>query len=522
MPILFVIDSFGKTQTLTAALNKLLSVPFRVVVTRGQFFDNPSSIRSLCIDEYMQETDRKPDARTVKRLQDAAADCQEVVLATDGDLDGEVIARDAWEVLRNVGNFTFTRLRLNALSMEVITAAWQNRDLFEPDCAIPGDTRRIIDRYISGTLSDFKKRIYVGRMQTALLSAIFQSQPAIGEVTLKLPAQDGGRPYSATVPVTSEEQAQSLLGMAASLPSCETIASDVQSLARPWSHGEAVIAIAEALHVSLQQAADLMYSLYERGRMSYPFSSAKAVSESASGILKMLASNHGIKFVRDRVPVAKSSDLPSSPAPLSAEIDIGSPIGLLSEEDQALSIICRNLVMAGYMALVNNPNTFRLPEWARDLPWQRIQNPLPWMKQAEAGYREYQLEAALLRLMLRYQLGHPLTQVQAINQFVARNLVDHEFHLTKAGEQCLAHAPMALRDLKASVAIEAAIERLPGSLTSRIASIMQAITDADQNKIHALIQRVNKINSLRHRYEAQSSVQPLPRLMRSQEKLEIQ
>lgn len=140
-----------------------------------------------------------PRAAQLKSL----AQGREVVIATDPDAEGEVIARDVYDCVVPVAS-SVARVRLGALSQKAFGDAWRARGPWRP-CyeAAEGDARRRFDRAIAHALS--QDGLPVGRVLSSALGAAVANSGdlAIGYVQLSLPAADGGRPWVARCPVTA-------------------------------------------------------------------------------------------------------------------------------------------------------------------------------------------------------------------------------------------------------------------------------------------------------------------------------
>lgn len=140
-----------------------------------------------------------PRAAQLKSL----AQGREVVIATDPDAEGEVIARDVHVCVGTVAA-SVTRLRLGALSHQAFGQAWSARQAWRSgDEAAEGDARRRFDRAIAHAFS--QDGLPVGRVLSSALGAAVSKDGdlAIGYVQLTLPAADGGRPWVARLPVNA-------------------------------------------------------------------------------------------------------------------------------------------------------------------------------------------------------------------------------------------------------------------------------------------------------------------------------
>lgn len=119
---------------------------------------------------------RHPDI--LRRILDAASKADHIVLATDPDEEGEVIAQDLAMILREagLGDLQASRLRLYGLDSASIRDACDAAESVHLSAmatdwtpALPGHTRRIVDRWIAGSLGTQEQP--VGRVIAGFLEA---------------------------------------------------------------------------------------------------------------------------------------------------------------------------------------------------------------------------------------------------------------------------------------------------------------------------------------------------------------
>lgn len=492
---LFVIEAPGKVETLRGLLEQIPRLgSFKIVATKGHFWQMPQGLDPLYIDSNLKEQERKPDEFVVQRLLESVEGAGEVVLATDADAEGEVIARDA-AVVVGAKCSTMSRMRLRALALEAVIEAYENRGEFRPQAAAAGDTRRILDRIMGATLMDRARKVFSGRVQAALLAAMAKKAPPVGEAIIQLDAADGGRPFIARVPFAAEERekAQQIVDRVQALPPAKVGEQDERVRAKPWTFGEAVVHAHAATGMSVGQVADAMQSLYERGRMSYPRSGATAVHESTLSTLERIAKQHKIKFNRQHIPTMKGNGIDGvsvshpSPAPL-GEVDLAAPLKTLSPEDRVLAIIGRNLIASGVQQVVQKPDLEGYPEWVKKLEFERVEKALPWERNLKSRIVDYGQEAATIIAMMKTGVGRPSTLVSHAQKFMSRGLVDANFQLTDKGREWVKALPPTVGKISPAL-LEYAFDLLPGSPEERVRAIMAMIGEAGAE----IVQRFEKI-----------------------------
>lgn len=205
MAPLVVIEAPGKQVAIQAAF-AALGMVVDVRATKGHLLSGPDSLFPLAIaindDGEYEDVRRVRDPNRVRELL-AAADGRHVYVATDDDAEGHVIARDVAQVVASVASGV-ERILLRRLDPKGVEQALEQRGPVKAAHAVPGDARRMLDRWIGHTFTRPGKP--VGRVQTALLRALSEQEPIVGHVVLALPSADG-KPWAARVPVTASTQA---------------------------------------------------------------------------------------------------------------------------------------------------------------------------------------------------------------------------------------------------------------------------------------------------------------------------
>lgn len=194
---LVVIEAPGKAEALRALLRQI-GLRAELFATRGHLCRHPETLYPLGITEHLRETTRRFDPVRLGELQ-RMAEGRHVYVATDADAEGDVIARDVAEAVRNQAR-AVSRVRLGALDARSVRAAFEAAVPPIARSARSGDARRILDRLIGHAFSGPDRP--VGRVMAALLGFFRREEPIIGHVTLVLLAADGGRPFQARVPIT--------------------------------------------------------------------------------------------------------------------------------------------------------------------------------------------------------------------------------------------------------------------------------------------------------------------------------
>ncbi|WP_435317393.1 DNA topoisomerase I [Haloarchaeobius sp. TZWSO28] len=139
------------------------------------------------IDASIQKTPTKENIVATLRLLSRKAD--RVTIATDYDREGELIGKEAYELVREVNDdVPIDRVRFSSITQREVTEAFDNPDDLDFDLAAAGEARQIIDlvwgaaltRYLSLAArqlgDDF---ISVGRVQSPTLKLIVDREREI-------------------------------------------------------------------------------------------------------------------------------------------------------------------------------------------------------------------------------------------------------------------------------------------------------------------------------------------------------
>lgn len=117
----------------------------------------------------------KDKINVVKDLIETAKKCDEVILATDPDREGEAIAWHLTQIL-NIDPTTTKRLEFHEITRDSITSAISSPRVINKDLVSSQEARRILDRIIGFKLSTLiNKKIHsksAGRVQTTTLKLI--------------------------------------------------------------------------------------------------------------------------------------------------------------------------------------------------------------------------------------------------------------------------------------------------------------------------------------------------------------
>ena len=477
MSDLFIIEAPGKRKTLEALLESM-GRPGRVIATKGHLCELPHSLRVPTVDADFREVDRcaRDDGR-IQNLVTAASSASKVIIATDADSEGDVIAWDIAEAISHVCPAPL-RMRLRGLDEESVRSALADAEPARKEDAIPGRTRAIIDRLIGQVFSS--EGVAVGRVSTAILGMIAIYEPSPYRLFLVAPDKNGGRPWRAYTDIRdpiSVEVAKKLASIDFPPISLEARISRNRSAD---NLGDVLVKAGDELDMSPKQADRCMQSLYEAGSMSYPRAGSRGVSPMVSQYLTMMAEKQGVRTSGYGVSEKATDDVHDAPHPLVSVDARRDPIKLGA--DEAIStLITRGLFstisasqreVAGASAissfLLQLGFSAEVAQLVASLEWTREVGPrYPGQKSwVESELVKRRADTAILEKIVSIGLGRPSTWANHVETFLSRGLVDDELKLTEKGVVWMRSSPRELLNPSTSIAIERACEAMVGHQAS--------------------------------------------------------
>jgi len=139
------------------------------------------------IDAEIRKSPTREDI--VATLQDLASEADSVTIATDYDREGELIGKEAYELVREVNeDVPVDRVRFSSITENEVREAFANPDQIDFDLAAAGEARQIIDLIWGAALTRFlslsarqlgEDFISVGRVQSPTLRLIVEREREI-------------------------------------------------------------------------------------------------------------------------------------------------------------------------------------------------------------------------------------------------------------------------------------------------------------------------------------------------------
>ena len=181
MSKLVIVESPSKIKS----VKKYLGSGYNVMASVGHVRDLPKSKLGVDIDkDFKPQYINMPDKKDViKQLKDAAANSDQVLLATDPDREGEAIS---WHLAHILGLDLNeeNRISFNEITKTGVSAGISNPHKINLDLVDAQQARRVLDRIVGYKLSPFlwrkvKGGLSAGRVQTAVLRLIVEREREI-------------------------------------------------------------------------------------------------------------------------------------------------------------------------------------------------------------------------------------------------------------------------------------------------------------------------------------------------------
>ena len=181
MSKLVIVESPSKIKS----VKKYLGSGYDVMASVGHVRDLPKSKLGVDIDnnfkpQYINMPDKKD---VIKKLKEAAANSEQVLLATDPDREGEAIS---WHLAHILGLDLNekNRISFNEITKTGVSAGINNPHQINLDLVDAQQARRVLDSIVGYKLSPFlwrkvKSGLSAGRVQTAVLRLIVEREREI-------------------------------------------------------------------------------------------------------------------------------------------------------------------------------------------------------------------------------------------------------------------------------------------------------------------------------------------------------
>jgi len=274
-------------------------------------------------DEYLKWQDVEPrtlvraelvktptDSSLVTTLKRLAKEASEIVIATDYDREGELIALDIERLCREVNQKAkYFRARFSALTPADVKNSFSNLTSLDENLARAGEARQDIDLIWGATLTRFislattrlgRKFLSVGRVQSPTLALIVEREKEIQSFVpedywvLTVTFEKDGETFTARHKKekfsTFEEAKEHMDKVEDAGRVVEVVQKEREINPPPPFNTTMFLTASSSLRISPARAMNIAESLYSRGYISYPRVDNTVYPDSLSlkGILKTL------------------------------------------------------------------------------------------------------------------------------------------------------------------------------------------------------------------------------------------
>lgn len=466
---LFVIEQPGKKSRLAMLLRKVGFTNFEIHATRGALFDLPE--RAIAISPIsLMVTGYEVKKRDVTiKLQSLATEATRVIVMTDADREGELIAA---QVRQLCPSKPVIRAPIRAMTLDAVKEALSNPTKIDVGAATAAASRRIVDRIIGFGFSDPDPHRrgasgIVGRVLTSALSAFARFPVACAEWSGRV----GEYEVRGTITNRTIDEAKRLEVF------MQHAAHEIERLPKkritrliapppPCHCADAILEARRRLNVPTWQAETLLKASYEQGDLSYVRTDSTHLGPAARALAVKLAQNARLTIAKDldhiHLPPSVVSRKHSHEAlHPTYEVDLTLDPGAQDKQAGLLAIIARRLAMsiaapveveseriapAALKAFIAD----RLGEAAAevDLRLTRDTNALPpwmdWLKRVDntssPRIEMFGADATALSFLAGSRFGRPSSQIYLVEKFLRSGYLDQLGNVTPVGQQLLSYA----------------------------------------------------------------------------------
>jgi hypothetical protein len=349
-PVVAFVESPGKKFALNDALTSLGFASVRCIATKGRVHDfdlSQNGITQFSCHPYIE-----------KLIKEVPHGCTALIV-TDDDIEGEVIAKSISMLLPHRD---YLRLRVRDFSKAGLQSAFDElKDKgLNAGRANGGESRRMFDAKLAafGGSHQFAR---LGRVVTPLLHILDTTGDRIGGYLSRQFVGSDGCSFDAIIPLSNKEMRHSeeLRVALDSLPTPVTTRVDrrcIEDPIKPLNYGEMLRSVSLALGESVDSIGQSTQKLYESGRISYPRSSSRYISDADAERLRRCASDLNISGFCESTLKNRSGSLSRSSVargahgaiiPMQSFKGTFSDMSDLALDDRVMALLTRHLMQCG-------------------------------------------------------------------------------------------------------------------------------------------------------------------------------
>ena len=376
---LIVTESPGKSRALST-MPSFKKNGFKAVACMGRLYElDPISPQAFFSgDQNLSWTPIKPDV--LNKIKDYMLDSSEIYIATDPDIEGEVIAWQLAKLIEHIGKdeSKVFRINMHEISEKGLSEAMKKKTHVSPEKAQAGISRRVFDNFSRFAFPKSKTDKYPfllgghGRIVTPTLGSISRHPLTTHVVKYQRP----GMAVPAMLEVTADQDVNRLLDKLERLPS--PVLSNINTTESPFKQEglDYSTIMEESLKTTQKSAPEIhqgLQRLYEKGEISYFRTDSRKLSKDHEAHLKRSLLSEGATSFNAPDSQAKDRDQEGHTAivPLKKPHNAWSSISNKPLDDQILSLIWRYWSIHAQKRSLKtttaelNPNAFENREWAK-------------------------------------------------------------------------------------------------------------------------------------------------------------
>jgi DNA topoisomerase-1 len=320
-PNLVIVESPAKAKT----IEKYLGKDYRVLSSIGHVRDLPKSnkdavdVEAGFVPRYIVSPGKQ---KVIEGLREAAANANEVILASDPDREGEAIAWHVAELLKDV-NQNLKRVAFNEITKDAVQDAMEHPRKINHNLKEAQEARRVLDRLVGYDLSGliWKKVRYglsAGRVQSPALRIVMEREREIRAfkpedyftLTAHLTKSKKTSPFVCVEEPTQEAEATRIkrVGEKHAWTVVTVKESEAKRAPRPpFTTSTLQQTASTRLGFTPSRTMGAAQKLYEAGHITYMRTDSTTLSEQAQKqIVALLRDEHGTDYVSPRQFKTKS------------------------------------------------------------------------------------------------------------------------------------------------------------------------------------------------------------------------
>lgn len=439
----WVIEAPGKIDSLKVALKEAGFLNDRVLATYGRLYDLPEDRLGLDPNNpnLVAWKAKRPDQ--IRKLKKLLEDADEVLIATDTDIEGELIASQVAHLC--LENQVVDRVHLTGFTADYIEIAELNRKKLDSDRVSAAKARRLFDRHLGFMLTkpEDRWRMSMGRIVTPLVKSLQDAPPESHIVTKAL---DDGWHAIVRIPTTQAVHADTIMGILDALPrpDIETRSTQNKEFERkPLTGPEALSLCCRSLKKPLGEVIESIQRNYEKGKLSYPRTDSRKLGEISLRWAERMAVAYSRPFdrqvacLRANEKLERSYEAHEALVPLVDDVpDSSIPTSSLSSDEAVLRVIAMHSMSLGeqpetYSREIGEPTlnddgkrwVHVLRSWGKGLSFVRdsdsegnfldpLRHELPRdcdIKQSNVRQWRHEVAHIVMERMIEEKLGRPST-----------------------------------------------------------------------------------------------------------------